>query len=235
MFVLPWRLLASDCDAERRVKLSALLRSIEEVSIADTTRLHMGREKTLDKGLLWVIGRLSLKINELPHYDDAVRLITYPEKREHVLFPRYYVLKSPLGKTYLEAEALWTLIDIHTRKPVNPKDYGILIRAFPFKKENEILPIVQPLPIEKTLTRKVLYSELDLNGHMTNTRYADWFVDLFAEELKAKNLASFNLAFKEEAKEGEVLSLGFGEKDDKAYLVGSSNGHDVFQISASFR
>jgi hypothetical protein len=55
MFVLPWRLLASDCDAERRVKLSALLRSIEEVSIADTTRLHMGREKTLDKGLLWVI------------------------------------------------------------------------------------------------------------------------------------------------------------------------------------
>jgi acyl-ACP thioesterase len=110
-----------------------------------------------------------------------------------------------------------------------------LIRAFPFKKENEILPIVQPLPDSKDPDPESPYSELDLNGHMTNTRYADWFVDLFAEELKAKNLASFNLAFKEEAKEGEVLSLGFGEKDDKAYLVGSSNGHDVFQISASFR
>lgn len=140
-----------------------------------------------------------------------------------------------MGKTYLEAEALWTLIDRQTRKPVNPRDYGIVIRAFPFQKENEILPIVQPLPIQKTLTREVRYSELDLNGHMTNTRYADWFVDLFSETLKRAALSSLTLAFKEEAKEGELLSLGIAQKDGKAYLAGSSQGHEVFQISATFR
>jgi medium-chain acyl-[acyl-carrier-protein] hydrolase len=235
MFVLPWKLLASDCDAEQRLKLSSLLRAIEEISIADTTRLHMGRDKTLDKGLLWVIARISIRINALPKYDDFVKLITYPEKREHVLFPRYYVLKSGAGKTYLEAESLWTLIDQKTRKPVNPKDYGILIRGFPFKKENEILPIVQPLPIQKSLNRTVSYSELDLNGHMTNTRYADWFVDVFAEELKSKELSSFNLAFRQEAKEGEILSLGMGEDKEKIYLSGSKEGMEVFAISASLR
>jgi medium-chain acyl-[acyl-carrier-protein] hydrolase len=235
MFVLPWKILASDCDAAKRLKLSSLLRAIEEISIADTTRLHMGREKTLDKGLLWVIARISIKINALPRYDDFVKLITYPEKREHVLFPRYYVLKNATGKSYLEAESLWTLIDEKTRKPVNPKDYGILIRGFPFKKENEILPIVQPLPIQKSSSRIVTYSELDLNGHMTNTRYADWFVDAFAEELKTKELSSFNLAFRQEAKEGESLTLGMGEEQNKVYLSGSKEGVEVFAISANFR
>jgi medium-chain acyl-[acyl-carrier-protein] hydrolase len=235
MFVVPFRILASDCDTKRRYKLSSLLRSLEEISIEDTTRLHMGREKTLDKGLLWVISRLSIKINELPKYDEVVKLITYPEKREHVLFPRYYVLKSPLGKTYLEAEALWTLIDAKTRKPVNPLDYGILIRGFAFKKESEILPVVTPLPISQTLSRTVLYSELDLNGHLTNTRYADWFVDAFTDELKEKDLSSFNILFRQEATEGETLELGLGKQESKAYLVGKRQGEDVFAISASFR
>jgi medium-chain acyl-[acyl-carrier-protein] hydrolase len=235
MFVLPWKLLASDCDAQQRLKLSSLLRAIEEISIADTTRLHMGREKTLDKGLLWVIARISIKINALPHYDDFVKLITYPEKREHVLFPRYYVLKSGTGKTYLEAESLWTLIDEKTRKPVNPNDYGILIRGFPFKKESEILTIVQPLLIQRSLSRTVSYSELDLNGHMTNTRYADWFVDAFSAELKTKQLSSFNLAFRQETKEGESLTLGIGQDKEKVYLAGLKDGVEVFAISASFR
>jgi medium-chain acyl-[acyl-carrier-protein] hydrolase len=164
-----------------------------------------------------------------------VKLITYPEKREHVLFPRYYVLKSPLGKTYLEAEALWTLIDAKTRKPVNPLDYGILIRGFAFKKESEILPVVTPLVINETLNRTVLYSELDLNGHLTNTRYADWFVDAFTDEVKDKDLSSFNILFRQEATEGEALELGIGKQESKVYLVGKRHGEEVFAISASFR
>ena len=235
MFVVPFRILASDCDAKRRYKLSSLLRSLEEISIEDTTRLHMGREKTLDKGLLWVISRLSIKINELPQYDEAVQLITYPEKRERVLFPRYYIMKSPSGKTYLEAEALWTLIDEKTRKPVNPLEHGISIKGFPFTKESEILPVVTPLPISQTFRRTVLYSELDLNGHLTNTRYGDWFMDAFMAELKEKDLSSFNIMFRQEATEGETLELGIGKQADKVYLSGKRQGEEVFAISSVFR
>jgi medium-chain acyl-[acyl-carrier-protein] hydrolase len=234
MFVLPWKLLASDCDATRQLKLSSLLRAIEEISIEDTTRLHMGREKTLDKGLLWVIGRISLKINELPDYDERVQLITYPEKREHTLFPRYYVMRNGLGKTYLEAEALWTLIDQTTRKPVNPKDYGIFIRGFPFSKETEIIPVVQPLKISESSLRKVGYSELDLNGHMTNTRYADWFVDAFAAELKQKKLATLSLSFRQEARLDDEITLGMGKEENRLYLRGSLGEEEIFAIAASF-
>jgi medium-chain acyl-[acyl-carrier-protein] hydrolase len=234
MFVLPWKILASDCDYQQKLKLSSLLRAIEEISIEDTTRLHMGREKTLDQGFLWVISRISLKITSLPEYDDHVKLITYPEKRVHVIFPRYYILKSALGKTYLEAESLWTLIDKNTRKPIDPKENGILIRAFPFHKESEILPVIHTLPVLESTTRKVLTSELDLNGHLTNTRYADWFMDAFGSQIAAKKLATFTLAFHQEAKADEVLTLGMGHENSKAYLIGTKDGKDVFEISATF-
>lgn len=235
MLLVPLRILASDCNERRELKLSSLLRMIEEISIADTTRLHMGREKTLDQGLLWVISRLVIKIDRLPLYDESVQLITYPEKREHVLFPRYYVLKNPLGKTLAEAEALWTLIDQRTRKPVNPTEHGIVIRAFPFSKESDLNPLIHPLSIQEYSERKVLPSELDLNGHLTNTRYADWYVDLYGDRYSNKHLVSFALAFEREARVGETLSLGSGAEGNDVYLAGSLLGKNVFEILARYQ
>ena len=144
-------------------------------------------------------------------------------------------MKSSSGKTYLEAEALWTLIDEKTRKPVNPVERGIFIKGFPFTKESEILPVVTPLPISQTSSRTVLYSELDLNGHLTNTRYGDWFMDAFMADLKEKEISSFNIMFRQEATEGETLELGIGKQADKVYLSGKRQGEEVFAISAVFR
>ena len=50
-----YRLLSSDVDAQQRLRLSRLFTFLQEASIAHTTALGMGREKTLDKGLLWIV------------------------------------------------------------------------------------------------------------------------------------------------------------------------------------
>ena len=48
-------LLSSDVDASRRLRLSTLFTMLQEASIAHTAALGMGRDKTLDRGLLWII------------------------------------------------------------------------------------------------------------------------------------------------------------------------------------
>ena len=55
IYSIEYRILSSDTDANRRLRLSRLFTLLQEASIAHTTELGMGREKTLDRGLLWIV------------------------------------------------------------------------------------------------------------------------------------------------------------------------------------
>ena len=60
-----YTLLSSDVDAQRRLRLSTLFTMLQEASIAHTTELGMGREKTLDQGLLWIVTLQQASIRRL--------------------------------------------------------------------------------------------------------------------------------------------------------------------------
>lgn len=236
MLSFPYKILASDCDGEQKLKISSLMKMLEEISIADTTRLHMGRDKTLDKGFLWVISRLSISIRHLPSYDQVIKLITCPEKRERCLFPRYYVIKDAAGQTLLEAEALWALIDLATRRPVDPVKNKIRIPSFPFKKETEAIFGVEAFKEEAQEEKTVAPSDLDLNGHMTNFRYGDWVYDLHSSNFHREHpLTALRFVFLHEAKEGEKLLLSIGRREQKESVIGSSSQGLVFQVQAEYK
>ena len=48
-------LRSKDVDMFRRLRTSELFRLLQEASIRHTEQLGMGRDKTLDKGILWVL------------------------------------------------------------------------------------------------------------------------------------------------------------------------------------
>jgi medium-chain acyl-[acyl-carrier-protein] hydrolase len=236
MLLEPFKVLASDSDFSQKLKVSSLMRICEEISIKDTTRLHMGRDKTLDKGLLWVISRISFNFASVPQYDSLTNLITYPEKREHFFFPRFYVLKDLLGRTLIEGEAIWILMDAKTRKPVNPTEHGIIIRSFPFRKETDVSLSIPLLPLSGTSEKIVSTSDLDLNGHMNNTKYADLFFDQFPTSFYAqKELSSFRINFYQEAVEGEKIVLQRGINDLDISLTGSTSKGKVFDAYAKYK
>ena len=124
-----YTLLSSDVDAARRLRLSRLFTMLQEASIAHTTALGMGREKTLDKGLLWIIVQMSVQVKRLPLYDEKVRLLSWPGKTLHLYFPRFYRLEDENGECLLEGSALWGLMDQATRHIIFPEEHGIRIRA----------------------------------------------------------------------------------------------------------
>jgi medium-chain acyl-[acyl-carrier-protein] hydrolase len=236
MLVEHFKVLASDCDCFQRMKISSLLKMAEEISIKDTTRLHMGREKTLDCGLLWVISRLSFAFRRLPSYDETCFLMTLPEKRERQLFPRYYKIKTAKGELLGEGEAIWALIDEKTRKPVDPKEHLIRIPSYPFKKELNPEMGLTALPDSSSVQRKVLFSELDLNGHMTNTAYADWIFSMKPSSFyKSRKLISFRLAFFQEAVEGDTLTLSLGEESNRESILGSRGESKIFQAYLEYK
>ncbi|MBO6092046.1 MAG: hypothetical protein J6P40_00220, partial [Oscillospiraceae bacterium] len=63
-----------DCDVSfhRKLRPSCLFSLMQEASIDHTEQLDAGRDKTLDRGFLWVLTRQKVLINRLPEYDERV-------------------------------------------------------------------------------------------------------------------------------------------------------------------
>ena len=122
-------LRSKDVDMYRRLRTSELFRLLQEASIRHTEELGMGRDKTLDKGILWVLLLQSAEIARMPEYDERIVLKSWPGRTMHLLFPRYYRLETAAGEHLLSASALWSLVDEKTRKVVFPERYGVEIEG----------------------------------------------------------------------------------------------------------
>ena len=161
-------------DMTRRLRMSDLFRLLEEASIAHTEELGCTRDKTLDRGLLWIITRQLVEINEMPAYDEEIIVRSWQGDMQHVFFPRFYEIERA-GDVLIRGQALWMLMKEDDRSMVMPEDYDIFIPGRP-DAEDMILPaIVVPKDIDVTESIPLVtrFSQVDINGHMNNTRYFD--------------------------------------------------------------
>ena len=210
------RLKSEHVDCFRSLRLSVLMRLFQECCIAHTEELGMGREKTLDRGLLWVVISEMIKIQRMPVYDEEITLICYPGKTLHFFFPRQLIVLDRDGTEIIRIGEFWALIDRETRQIIDPPEYGIVINGEdrpgdicpPFS-----LPAIE-LPNTETECRAV-YSLVDLNGHLNNTHYLDMALDLIGfEELRTLSFKTVICVFKKEIPAGAVFDLHWGKDGD---------------------
>lgn len=234
MYRIDYTVLSSDTDANRRLRLSRLFTMLQEASIAHTTELGMGREMTLDRGLLWIVTLQQAKIARMPEYDERIRLVSWPGRMMHLLFPRYYRIEDERGNALVEASALWALMDQKMRRIVFPELYGVKIRGVHTGREIP-LPVAPKMPANaKESAFTVPYSFVDLNGHMNNTRYFDLAEDRMPKAMRERPLSGVQTEYAKEAKEGETILLRSEVRHDAYLLSGEQDGAKLFRLSLTF-
>ena len=178
-------------DMTRHLRMAELFRLLMEVSIAHTEDLGCTRAETLDKGLLWIITRQLVEIDEMPEYDDEITLRGWQGDMLHVFFPRFYEIEKK-GRVVVRAQALWALIDQETREIIMPEDYGIELPGRPGSDDMFLTAIVipesagEPVSCTETVTR---FSQMDINGHMNNASYFDMIDDAVWADVSSRAAA----------------------------------------------
>ena len=207
VYSLSLRLRNKDVNLHRRLRTAMLFELLQEVSIRHTEDLGMGRTKTLDRGLLWVVTLQRAEIARMPEYDETITVETWPGETMHLLFPRYYRVLDGTGTPILSASALWALVDESTRRMVFPDRYGVEIRGV--VTGNEIALPSPPRRAEgENVTQFVVpFSHLDLNGHMNNTRYFDLAEDRIPAAAEGKPLRRIEVEYANEARLGDELRI----------------------------
>ena len=82
-----------------------------------------------------------------------------------------------------------------------------------------IMPSVE---LEKCGQRKIVYSDIDFNGHMNNTKYPDMVCD-FLPDMKDRWVSSFSISYLKEGTYGDTLDIyrapAVADFGDESYLV----------------
>ena len=227
------RLRNKDVNLHRLLRTATLFELMQEASIRHTEELGMGREMTLDRGLLWMVTLQRAEISRMPAYDETITLESWPGETMHLLFPRYYRVLDEAGNTLVSSSALWALVDQETRRMIFPDRYGVHVEGCVTGHEIEL-----PSPPRKAQGGEasrftVPFSYLDLNGHMNNTRYLDLAEDLIPAAAEGRALREIQVEYSSEARLGDSLSVTV-EQDGGRFFVSGETEKKIFRMCMSY-
>ena len=197
-----------DVDSSLQIRLSSLLRHMQDTATNHASKIKFGHNELSKDRHIWVIIRMQLEINRLPKLDEEFFITTHPGRAKAFMFPRHFQIYDKHNNLLLNASSTWVVLNYDTRKVVlNPfKD-----RKLPEEECNIDLPLPEKVLGESPVlveTRRAKYSEVDQNGHINNTRYVDYILDMHDSEFhKKKMVSSLLVNFDKEIKEGDLISL----------------------------
>lgn len=225
-----------DVDFTGHWQPGAVFRAMQTVSNAHCASIHASYEDLYRQGLAWVLTRASLQMDAYPVLDDTVTACTWPTATRHAFFPRHYTFSKD-GKEFARATALYVLLDIESRKIASPSRLTVPIPVCqlppPLPMPGNITPLDGPV---SSWDVQPVYTDLDMNGHVNNTRYVDWFMNRFSiEKHRREELARLLIHYHFEVLPQEPLRLELREGENLAVLNGVNGERSCFQMEGEWR
>lgn len=230
---------AFDVDTKRKWRPSAILTRLQEIAEDHAIAVNAGRKELVEeRGMAWMLTRLHLQMKQYPDLTDTIKVVTWPGKPTKLFFVRHSMFFSETGEELGRATSLWVLFNIRERFLCRTGDIG---ENYPYDlSHGRALPdpgkIKLPDEMQYMTTRTVAYSEVDMNGHLNNAKYADWICELFdISHLKKAYMDQFRINYIAEAYMGQKVDLYCKEIDGTWFVCGKTGNKTVFDASIQWK
>ncbi len=220
-------LRTSDFDANKKLLPSAVLDLFQVAAGEHANILGCGIDSLIKRDLLWVLVRTKYTVIKQPKMFSTVRVKTWPLPPSRVGFQRDYLMEAEDGTPLIKASSDWVIINSKTRRIAPAGDiYPQGLNYIEDKNFEGRLPKISDFEAgECAMTVTPGYSQLDMNGHVNNTKYANYVVD--ALRPTTEEIVDFQIDYRQEVKCGEKLNLYLNKDGDIATVKGVSDGGDL--------
>ena len=211
IFTQPHKITAMDVDCFGRCKSAVLLYLAQEAATGHCDVLRLDWDTMAQKGLFWAVIRTHVQVERLPMLDEEIQIRTWPMPTTRTAFPRAVEILDKNSAPLVRVVSLWVLMDRESRAMVLPGKSGVDVPGLLTGNEIAGPGSIAPTGQGQHSSRQVVFSELDRNGHMNNTRYMDWVMDLLPAPFhKDHPIKEFTLCYLSEALEKQQVDLEFG-------------------------
>ncbi|MES2801716.1 MAG: acyl-ACP thioesterase domain-containing protein [Bdellovibrionota bacterium] len=214
-----------------RAGLYSLLNFIQDVGWMHARQMRV----QLEPHQGWVFTRQSLTMNTWPKWNETITIKTWLRTpASDVFFFRDYEIFN--GETKIgECTSTFSVIDMNTRKMVIP-DLNKLAAVFREDGHHTESPekILWQTEVTEIAQFEVRNSDLDMNNHVNNTKYAKWILDAIPLEILKSDvqLTKYEINFLAETKSGDKVTLQKTNAPDSAVTqfqgVRAADGKPVF-------
>ncbi len=211
-----------DADGQGHCRPSALLGHLQEAATLAAEDAGFGRAKMVEEtGAFWMLARMWFELKRPLQWPEELTVRTWHRGGKAALMYRdfdLYAGDEPVG----QAVSAWVLADLNTHRLLRLGDVHALdgTDGGELCKTRTLSKLRLPKEMALAETRKLHYSDTDINGHVNNTRYADFACDALEMHRREPGvfLSSMQLGYTAECRPGETISLLTG-RDGEAFCV----------------
>ena len=230
---------ASEVDVYGNCRPAAFLSFFQDLATEHAELARVDRDYLMENyGAFWMLVRVWYRLSRPLKMGEEVTVRTWQRGAGGLIVYRDFDLIVD-GELVGEAVSAWVVAEVESRKMLRPGSVqNIAMAPVPeHVKEKQLKLIRAPKERTKIYTKAVRYSDLDINGHMNNTKYADVMLDaLSVEELEGRFISEMQLNYSRECLAGEAMDICRSMGEDSCYIDGcSEDGTRRFETILQFR
>lgn len=231
------KITSFDTDSVDRMRLSAVLRYQQEAAEQHLGPAGLGWKGLGEAGIAFVASRWHAVIHRLPRMEETVTLTTWHRDRKGPRFFRCYEWRDAEGLLLIEGVMQFALVSVTDHRLLRGDEFMTLA---PLSDAPHGVSCADPGRFAVTDavvagTYTVRWSDIDRNGHMNNTRYADLMWDFMPSLWQDRNPTDVELYFAGESRQGDTLSAVVSlEKDDVICVAADTDRGRTFAAKITF-
>lgn len=221
---------AYDIDFKNKLKVSSIFNYMQDIASTHADNLNVGYRQLLEKELFWVLSWVKLEFNNLPQFEDKFKIKTWPKGRYKLYALRDFLLFDNSGGVFCRIASAWLLINAKSKRITDLKNLSI---EFPYQPdEHALTDLPAKIPVVKTggiaFSKKINYSDIDINRHVNNEKYIEYILDCYPNEFHERNrMKSMTVSFISETKFNDEIQIGLNTSlsaNGLHYLEGINKG-----------
>lgn len=234
----PFTIQPENVDFTLRASVASIISYMLNVAGTDAHRKGFGVEALQGHSFTWVLSRLAVDINTQPRQYSNIEIDTWVNEFNRLSSTRNF--KMRIGEDVIAAGvSQWCMLNMETRQAV---DMTQLKDIYERAMVAEPSPIAAPARLrdiesQASVSRPVVYSDIDFNRHVNTLRYIDLIFDSLPIELIEKNNGMrLDINFIAEALYGEVLTIGWtSEGNVWQFEISSDSGKKLCRAKIEFK
>ena len=212
-----FRVRSFDVDQNNNITLNSISEYLQEVAGDHANTMGFGYRQVVLQQMAWILGGIKIEVNRLPLWEEDIRVKTWIVENNRFVSRRDFQWYDQEGNILINASTNWILLNTERRRPVGIDSMNFDVTLHPEQKatSSEVANIRAKFEDANNTEYQVRYSDLDMVGHMNNTKYIQLFLDSYSAEFhKNHNIKSLDINFKNEAQYQDKLVLSIMNNTD---------------------
>ena len=198
-------------DMNGNIKLPSLILLSLQVSGSQSAQLGVSDKEILEKyNLVWIITEYDIDVIRLPRFAEEITIETEALSYNRLFCYRRFTIYDESGQAIIQMLASFALMDRDSRKVHSVDPEMVAPYQSEFSKKIIRGPKYTDLDNPTSKDYHVRFYDLDMNGHVNNSKYLDWIFEVMGADFLMDHIPQkINLKYVKEVRPGGMITSSY--------------------------